>query len=91
MLPKTLKGHKIKLDILFQEIGLLWSLKEQKFFILFAFSDLLEKNFVLGNKKCTNVEGLAFIFKKMTWFQYKERNGSMGKIQAWVTNFLIVK
>lgn len=28
---------------------------------------------ILGNKKCNNVEGLAFIFKKMNWLQYKEK------------------
>lgn len=32
-----------------------------------------EKKFILGNKNCTNAEGLAFIKKKMNWLQYKEK------------------
>lgn len=75
MLPKTVKGQRIKLDFLFQE-GLLCSLMEQNFFILFPFSDLLgrKKKFILGNKNCTNAEGLAFVKKKkMNWLQYKEK------------------
>lgn len=50
-----------------------------------------KKEFILGNKKCNNVEGLAFIFKKWMASIQRERNGSMGKIQVWVTNFFNCK
>lgn len=42
-----------------------------------------EKKFILGNKNCTNAEGLAFIKKKNELASIqRERNGSMGKIQV---------